>query len=191
MEEQIWRDIPGFVNYQVSSFGFVRNCKTSRMLKIHARGGGYVFCTLMNRGEGVSTPFQLSVHRLVAQVFIPNADPTTNTWVDHINHNRSDNRAANLQWVTPKQNAQKRGIMCNNTSGITGVYFNKPTGKWMAYIREDSKMTYLGVYATKAEAEFMRVSAASSMFGEFATANNVTASRPTVAEGPGVTITFD
>ena len=45
------------------------------------------------------------VHRLVAEVFIPN--PEGKKEVDHINTNRSDNRVENLRWST-------RGENCNN-----------------------------------------------------------------------------
>lgn len=43
-----------------------------------------------------------SVHRLVAETFIPNPDNLPQ--VDHINNNRMDNRVANLRWTTAKQN---------------------------------------------------------------------------------------
>lgn len=45
------------------------------------------------------------VHRLVAEMFIENS--SNSPYIDHINANRSDNRAENLRWVTHKEN-------CNN-----------------------------------------------------------------------------
>lgn len=172
MDTEQWRDIPGFVNYEISNFGFVRNKKTNRILKTHMRGGGYTFTTIMSRIDDEATACKFSVHRLVAEAFIPNPNPTSKTMVDHIDHNRNNNRADNLQWVNPSENARKRGIMGNNTSGVTGVYFNKPSSKWMAYIRDKGKMMYLGIYDTKEEAEFVRVGAAAELYGDFATANN-------------------
>jgi hypothetical protein len=44
-----------------------------------------------------------SVHQLVAQTWIPNSDPTKNT-VDHLDHNKRNNRVDNLEWCTVAEN---------------------------------------------------------------------------------------
>lgn len=47
------------------------------------------------------------VHRLVAELFVYNDSPTTKTEVNHINFNRTDNRAENLEWVSHAENVRK------------------------------------------------------------------------------------
>lgn len=52
--------------------------------------------------DGVATNY--SVHRVVAQQHVPN--PHELPCVHHIDHDRLNNSAANLEWCTHKQNSQ-------------------------------------------------------------------------------------
>ena len=63
------------------------------------------------------------VHRLIAKMFIPNPYNLPN--IDHINHNKTDNRLENLRWVSQRDNNRNMSMSIKNTSGIQGVTFDK------------------------------------------------------------------
>lgn len=94
-----WRDIPGFEGlYQVSKLGNVRALNYHRSgkvknLKQSDSGIGYLVVHLYKNGD-----YKRYVHRLVAQAFIEN--PFNFTEINHINENKYDNRAENLQWCS-------------------------------------------------------------------------------------------
>ena len=73
--------------YEVSNLGRV---KVNSKIVPPAKSGQYY------------TVARCLLHRVVAQLFIPN--PENKPCVDHINTNRLDNRAENLRWVTAKEN---------------------------------------------------------------------------------------
>jgi hypothetical protein len=54
------------------------------------------------------------VHRLVAFAFVPGRDIFRDS-VDHINEDKTDNRAENLRWCTGEENVQF--YLDNNTGG--------------------------------------------------------------------------
>lgn len=164
-----WRVVADFPRYEVSSDGRVRRRKTGRVLRVSLRSKGYAAVTLM---DDCAMPHKLSVHRIVAGAFIPNPDPTKNILVDHIDRNKLNNNVTNLRWAAPKVNAVNRGINKNNTSGVTGVYYHKPSGKWMAFLRDNGEAIYLGTYDTIEEAEFIRAGYAGAIWGDIALANN-------------------
>ena len=72
--------------------------------------------------------------------------------IDHIDGNRSNNRIENLRSVDRSGNNQNRGVQSNNTSGMTGVSFDKERGKWSANIQILGKKRQLGRFSTADEA---------------------------------------
>lgn len=73
--------------------------------------------------------------------------------IDHINHNRTDNRLVNLRAATPSENQRNKRLGKNNTSGVCGVHWDKRTGKWRARITLPiSRVMSLGSFSDKAEA---------------------------------------
>ena len=69
-----------------------------------------------------------TVHRLVAEHYIPN--PDGKSCVDHINRNKSDNRVENLRWVTSHENSQNIGKNKRNTTGHSNITYDSSRNKW-------------------------------------------------------------
>ena len=68
--------------------------------------------------------------------------------VDHINHVRNDNRLFNLRFVTRSENSKNQSVSSKNTSGVTGVYFSKAKKKYIAQIKVNREVIYLGIFET-------------------------------------------
>ncbi len=64
--------------------------------------------------------------------------------VDHINRIKDDNRWVNLRHVSHQCNLRNISIRKNNTSGATGIYFDKHNNKFMARIMVNRKTIHLG-----------------------------------------------
>lgn len=72
-----------------------------RVLKPTDNGHGYLIVSYHD-GEKRKNYY---VHRLVAKAFLPGYED--GMVVDHINHDRKDNRAENLEWVSQKENVNR------------------------------------------------------------------------------------
>ena len=72
--------------------------------------------------------------------------------MDHINHDRSDNRWSNLREVTAKENNKNMSLASHNTSGFTGVSWCKTHKKWYAKIQVNGKAVRLGGFDDKDDA---------------------------------------
>ena len=87
--------------------------------------------------------------------------------VDHINHNPLDNRKCNLRICSNQQNCMNQNKHSNNTSGYTGVLWDKAKNKWMARIKVNYKQIFLGYYDTLEKAIEVRKQAEIKYFGEY------------------------
>jgi hypothetical protein len=96
-ENEVWKIVEEFTNYEVSNLGRVKNRKTNRILK-SCNTGGYIIVGLSSNCK-IRTFF---VHRLVALAFIPN--PENKQHVNHIDNNTTNNNVINLEWNTPLEN---------------------------------------------------------------------------------------
>lgn len=104
MEE--WKPI-GDTRYSVSNLGNVKNHETGRIMSLHVDNTGYVSVAVKpNRGQETK---QWQVHRYVAKAFVPNPDNLP--YVNHIDGNKLNNTAQNLEWCTNSHNQLHRNAM--------------------------------------------------------------------------------
>ena len=105
---QIWSYITDFMisgihdYYMVSNYGLVYNRREERLMSISPNSHGYA-CVHLSGTFGSAT---IPIHKLVGLAFVYNPDPLNNTFINHINGNKMDPRAENLEWVTPKMNTR-------------------------------------------------------------------------------------
>lgn len=114
---EIWKQIPGYEDrYEVSNLGNVRSkdrviyqkdAHGGMMLKKYNgrivsqtdNGNGYMIVSLQKFGRK-----NHYVHRLVAEAFVEN--PNGLCVVNHLDYNRRNNRATNLEWTTAEGNVK-------------------------------------------------------------------------------------
>lgn len=93
-----WKIIDGS-QYEVSNAGRVRNVSTGRILAPRPHTNGYIRVCLGSQREEY-------VHRLVCAAF--HGPCPQGFECDHVNRQRSDNRAENLRWTSPEENKRHR-----------------------------------------------------------------------------------
>ena len=102
-------------------------------------------------------------HRIV--FFMSHRKDPLNLQIDHKDRNKGNNKIDNLRLVTTSENARNTGNRSNNTSGVKGVYFHKPYGKYRATIRVNNRRIYLGNFARLEDAAAARKAAELKYWG--------------------------
>ena len=145
-KEEIWKDIPEFEGlYQISNYGNVKSIKRknrcySKLLKLHQTGGRGIryLCAVLSKNNKHKT---FSVHRIVAQAFIPNSENKPE--INHKDANKLNNFYKNLEWVTRQENVN-HSVKNNLIPCGTRCNFSKLTEKEVRFIRHayDEKIHY-------------------------------------------------
>lgn len=113
MQTEVWEDVKDFEGtYQISNLGKVKSLARiieyhngfnrrvkERILYIYYPDGGYPMVLLHTQ----SKKRRATVHRLLAEAFIPN--PENKPQINHKNGNKHDFRIENLEWATAKENS--------------------------------------------------------------------------------------
>lgn len=100
MAKTIWKDVQGYEGlYMVSNDGRVKSItRYKKELKPSIGSSGYYYVQLWHDGKCKCR----NIHRLVAQAFCEN--PENKPFVNHLDENKLNNSATNLEWVTHKEN---------------------------------------------------------------------------------------
>ena len=90
--------------------------------------------------------------------------------LDHINHNRLDNRLENLRLVTRSQNFMNRSVICGK-SKYKGVGWHKKDKRWRARIKINGKTIFIGNFKDEVDAAIAYDLKAIELFGKYACLN--------------------
>ena len=148
--EEIWKNIEEYPDYMVSNMGRIKRLstgyyrRTEKILKPQLQNNGYLHIKLSQKDKTKC----ILVHRLVAQVFIPN--PNNLPQVNHINEDKTDNRVENLEWCTQKYNI-------NYGNGISKrVKTNKENGTYKKIGKINSKIHSKSILQFSKDNSFIR-----------------------------------
>lgn len=123
--------------YEVSSLGRVKN-KDGKLLSTYL-SGKYLRVYV---GE------KIHVHVLVAMAFHGHVRCGYKRIVNHIDLNKLNNRAENIEVITPRENTNQ--LHLKSASKYVGV--SRSGRKWKARMKVNGKSKYLGTFATEKEA---------------------------------------
>ena len=138
-EQEIWRPYPKIPWIEASNLGRIRTVDREvtykngakhfykgQILKQWCKKNGYMcISTRVN-----NKPVNLIVHRIVATCFIPN--PNNLPEVNHIDNDRTNNVASNLEWCTNQDNQDYRknfGTSATELFGRPMIAVNPETSK--------------------------------------------------------------
>lgn len=110
MERETWKEIVGYENYKVSSWGNVE--RNGNLLKFNTTKKGYKRVLLYGSGKRRKH----FVHRLVGVAFVENKD--NKPFINHKDLNPSNNYYKNLEWVTQSENEQHSRKWGKTTVGV-------------------------------------------------------------------------
>jgi len=146
--EEIWKDIPNYEGYyQASNLGRIKSVdrkvkcrdftilRSGNVLSQSKNGRGYLYVGFDGKAFKVS--------QLVAMAFLNHKRCGMKRVVHHIDNNKMNNNASNLQIVSQRENSYTHSV---GSSKYRGVGFRKDRNKWRAYIRINGNMKHLGYY---------------------------------------------
>lgn len=157
MNIERWKIIPEFPDYAISNLGRVkslprknRNARAEwitkeKILKEHYRNERAYVNVYKNKKQ-----HKIFIHQQVAKLFVYNPNPKKYTIINHINEDKKDNKATNLEWCTYSYNLNY---------GSRKHFQKKSRGQWLEFTNVNTNVTlccysksdffkYIGMSAT-------------------------------------------
>ena len=124
---EIWKTARGFKDYEISTFGRVRNKNNKNQITISQSNGYQIVCLKNNKKEIKS----VYLHRVMAETFLPKIQ------VNHIDGNKANNHIDNLEWSNGSLNTKhayslglaKKSARNKKLESFISEIKNKYTGK--------------------------------------------------------------
>lgn len=135
LENEIWKKIPNYDNYSVSSLGRIRNDITLLLLK-PSLTCGYHKIRLSNNGQVKD----IMIHKLVYCIFNSITEIPKGYVIDHINGNKIDNAIDNLRLITLSENVK------------AALYETQTNSSCKRVVQYDKFNNFIAEYASCAEA---------------------------------------
>ncbi len=143
MNNNEFKTVPGFVNYEVNPIGNIRRIGSEFPLATSVNSSGYRQVKVDNQS--------LRCHRAVALAWIGVPADTTLV-VNHMDANKMNNHVNNLEFISNRENVSAGYLLKDKSSKYIGVSWNKSKCKWSATAKIDGKKTFFGYHSTEEEA---------------------------------------
>lgn len=119
-----WVKIKRNQNYSINRLGEVRNDKTGRIKNVYInKENGYKTVDLYCNNQ----PTKVTLHRLLAEAFIPN--PDNKPCIDHKDGNRQNNSISNLRWASYSENNSRFGTIGVRSQKVKVTHFKEVRNK--------------------------------------------------------------